>query len=350
MLRMHQHPALRRARAHFTPRGTYLNTASHGLLPRAARQALDEHTEAVTTGTFRTDQGDAPTEEARATYARLAGVEPEQVALSTHAAQLVGTIAASLPEGAQVLAPEREFASTVQPFTRRPDLTVRQAPLHELAEHVGPSTTLVTVSAVQSSDGALAPLQDLTRACADHGARLLVDTTQSAGWLPLPQVPIDYTVCSTYKWLLAPRGTALLTGTRDALAQLRPLASSWYAAEHPWQALYGTHAPPADDARRLDQAPVWGAVMALAQSLQVIEETGPAAIGSHNVARADRLRAALDLEPTGSAIVSLPVSERAAARVTRAGIATASREGRMRVSFHLYNTDQDVDRLLTALR
>ncbi len=215
---------------------------------------------------------------------------------------------------------------------------------------MGPATALVSVSAVQSSDGALAPLADLARACREHGARLLVDTTQSAGWLPLPQVPIDYTVCSTYKWLLAPRGTALLTGTREALAQLRPLAPSWYAAEHPWKSLYGAGAPPATDARRLDQAPVWGAALALAQSLRVIEETGPAVIGAHNVALADRLRTALDLEPADSAIVSLPVSERAATRVAEAGIATASRNGRMRVAFHLYNTDQDVDHLLTALR
>lgn len=346
---MHEHPAIHRARAHFTPRGTYLNTASHGLLPRTARRILDDHTEAVATGTFRPHQSDAPTEEARATYARLNGVEPDQVALSTHVSQLVGTVAASLPEGSEVLASEREFASTVQPFTRHPGLTVREVPLRELAEHVGPATALVTVSAVQSSDGALAPLQDLARACLDHGARLLVDTTQSAGWLNLPQVPIDYTVCSTYKWLLAPRGTAFLTGTREALAQLRPLASSWYASEHPWQSLYGADAPPADDARRLDQAPVWGAAMALARSLRVIEETGPAVIGSHDIALADRLRTALDMEPADSAIVSLPVSEQAAARVAEAGIATASRDGRMRVSFHLYNTDHDVDRLLTAL-
>lgn len=347
---MHEHPALHRARAHFTPRGTYLDTATHGLLPRTARQVLDEHTQALATGTFRPDQGDAPTENARATYARLTGTEPGQVALSTHVSQLVGTVAASLPEGAEVLAPEREFASAVQPFARRPDLTVREAPLHALAEHVGPSTALVTVSAVQSSDGALAPLEDLARACGDHGARLLVDTTQSAGWLPLPQVPIDYTVCSTYKWLLAPRGTAFLTGTRDALAQLRPLASSWCAAEHPWESLYGSQAPLAGEARRLDQAPVWGAAMALAQSLRVVEETGPAVIGAHDIALADRLRSALDLEPAGSAIVSLPVSQRAAARVAEAGITTSSRDGRLRVSFHLYNTDEDVDRLLTALR
>ncbi|GHD28935.1 aminotransferase class V-fold PLP-dependent enzyme [Nocardiopsis kunsanensis] len=346
---MHEHPAIHRARTHFTPRGTYLDTASHGLLPRTARQVLDAHTEAVATGTFRPDQGDIPTEEARAVYARLNGIGPDQVALSTHVSQLVGTVAASLPEGSEVLAPEREFASAVQPFARHPGLTVREAPLHELAEHVGPATTLVTVSAVQSSDGALAPLQDLARACVDHGARLLVDTTQSAGWLSLPQVPIDYTVCSTYKWLLAPRGTAFLTGTREALAQLHPLAPSWYASEHPWQALYGAGAPPAGDARRLDQAPVWGAAMALAQSLRVIEETGTAVIGAHDIALAERLRAALGLEPAGSAIVSLPVSERAAARVAEAGVATSTRNGRMRVAFHLYNTDEDVDRLLTAL-
>lgn len=347
---MHAPDALQRARAHFTPRGTYLNTATHGLLPRSARRALDTHTEAIATGTFQPPQGDAPTEQAREAYARLVGISPDRVALSTHTAQLVGTVAASLPEGAEVLAPEGEFASTVQPLARTPGVRVREAPLRELAEHVRPGTDLVAVSAVQSSDGALAPLEELSSACRDHGARLLVDTTQSAGWLPLPAVPVDYTVCSTYKWLLGPRGTAFLTGTHEALALLRPLAASWYAAEHPWESLYGAGAPPAADARRLDQAPVWGAATALAQSLQVLEEVGPAATGAHNTALADRVRTALDLEPAGSAIVSLPVSDRAALSVAEAGIATAARGGRMRVSFHLYNTEEDADTLLRALR
>ena len=65
---------------------------------------------------------------------------------------------------------------------------------------------------------------------------------------------------------------------------------------------------------------------------------------------ADGLRAALDLEPKGSAIVSLEVSPRTAERVAATGITTATRDGRMRAAFHLYNTVEDIDRLVKALR
>lgn len=72
-------------------------------------------------------------------------------------------------------------------------------------------------------------------------------------------------------------------------------------------------------------------------------------IHEHDVALADRFRAEADLKGSGSAIVSLPAPEGAAERLAEAGIKAAVRDGRLRVSFHLYNTDADVDHLLEAL-
>jgi cysteine sulfinate desulfinase/cysteine desulfurase-like protein len=63
---------------------------------------------------------------------------------------------------------------------------------------------------------------------------------------------------------------------------------------------------------------------------------------------ANRFRAGLGLEPGDSAIVSADVSG-ADAALARAGILAAARDGRLRVSFHVYNTDADVDAALEAL-
>ncbi|MDT5124730.1 MAG: hypothetical protein QOH54_374, partial [Mycobacterium sp.] len=63
---------------------------------------------------------------------------------------------------------------------------------------------------------------------------------------------------------------------------------------------------------------------------------------------ANRLRAELDLPPSDSAIVSLPITD-AADKLARAGIRASVRAGAVRVGFHLYNTDDELDGLVDAL-
>ncbi|KOX15486.1 aminotransferase class V-fold PLP-dependent enzyme [Nocardiopsis sp. NRRL B-16309] len=344
-----QRARLHAAQQQFAPQTTYLNTATHGLAPLRATRALEEHVREVASGRFSADSADPAIAAVRAAYGRITGVPAERIAIGTHVAQFAGTVAASVPAGAEVLAPAHEFASVVFPFMAREGVTVREVPLDRLPDEVGPDTALVAVSAVQSADGAIAPLEDLISACRAHGARLMVDTTQSAGWLPVPAERIDYTVCSAYKWLLGPRGAAFLTGTAEALAELAPLAPNWFAGAEPWDSLYGGPLRLSEDARRLDLAPVWAAWIGLAPALELIEEVGVQTIRAHNAALGDRLRAARDLEPTGSAIVSLPAPEGAAERVAEAGVAVAVRNGRLRASFHLYNDESDLDRLVKAL-
>ncbi|RKS08607.1 selenocysteine lyase/cysteine desulfurase [Nocardiopsis sp. Huas11] len=340
---------LHAAQQQFAPETTYLNTATHGLAPARATRALERHVREVASGRFSAGSADAVIDAARASYARLTGVPVDRIAVGTHVAQFVGTVAATVPAGAEVLVPVREFASVGFPFMAREGVTVREVPLERLPDEVGPGTAMVAVSAVQSADGAIAPLEQLITACRNHGARLLVDTTQAAGWLPVPCDRIDYTVCSTYKWLLGPRGAAFLTGTAEALAELAPLAPNWFAGAEPWNSLYGGPLRLATEARRLDLAPVWSAWLGLAPALELIEEVGVETIRAHDAALGDRLRAARDMAPTGSAIVSLPAPEGAAERVAEAGVVAAVRDGRLRASFHLYNDESDVDRLVKAL-
>ncbi|MBB6120067.1 aminotransferase class V-fold PLP-dependent enzyme [Nocardiopsis algeriensis] len=343
---------VRAARKHFSPAASYLDTATCGLLPDTAVKALRRHVRDLAEGRFSPAEADRGVERTRAAYARLVGVPTSFVAMGTHTAQFTGTVAASLPPGSQVLTAEREFSSVVHPLLARErhGVKVREVPLEHLADEVTAQTRLVAVSAVQSSDGRLAPIADLRAACTDHGARLLLDITQAAGWLPLDAGLADYTVCSTYKWLLGPRGTAFLTATGEALADLEPLAASWYASDDPWSSLYGGPLPRASGARRLDLPPVWPALAALEHSLALLEETGTAAVHEHGTALADRFRAALDLEPAGTAIVSVPAPPEAVERAAAAGVATSYRGGRLRASFHLYNTEEEADRLADLLR
>jgi len=72
-------------------------------------------------------------------------------------------------------------------------------------------------------------------------------------------------------------------------------------------------------------------------------------VEAHTVGLANRLRAELALPQQNSAIVSIPIAD-AAEKLRAAGIRASVRAGAVRVGFHLYNTEDDLDRLLTALR
>jgi selenocysteine lyase/cysteine desulfurase len=79
-------------------------------------------------------------------------------------------------------------------------------------------------------------------------------------------------------------------------------------------------------------------------------EIGITRIHDHDVGLANRLRASLDLPEGRSPIVSLVTRSDPAGDLAAAGITTASRAGRTRLSFHLSNTVDDADRAAAVLR
>ncbi|MGP3950533.1 aminotransferase class V-fold PLP-dependent enzyme [Streptomyces sp. 7N604] len=342
--------------AEFAPQTTYLNTASSGLIPARSVTAMRAAVEDAAAG--KPQEGFEAVEASRATYARLAGVPVTRVAAGASVAVYAGLIATSLPSGAEVLVADGDFSSLVNPFVVRRDLTVRSAPLEDLADAVRPSTALVAVSAAQSADGRIADLEAVRTAARAHGARTLVDASQAAGWLPLTAADFDYTVAVAFKWLMCPRGVTFLTVPED-LGGLTPVFAGWVAGEEPWDSCYGPVGQLAQSARRFDESPSPFSYVAARHSLELVEELGPETIHAHDAALADRFRtglAGLGLglghEPVpapGSPIVAVPGLGHAAERLAEAGVYVSARAGNLRAAFHLYNTSADVDRLLDVL-
>ncbi|MBT2408211.1 MULTISPECIES: aminotransferase class V-fold PLP-dependent enzyme [unclassified Streptomyces] len=347
-------PLAEATRAEFTHSTTYLNTATCAILPRSAVIAVRELAEAAGAG-IPAGFGDFDrVNRVRDAFARLVGVASQRVAVGSAVATHVGLVAASLPTGAEVLCPEGEFASVINPFVVRGDLKVRFAPLESMAEAVGGDTALVALSVVQSADGRTADLASVREAAAGSGARMLVDATQAVGWLPFDASPYAYTVTAGYKWLLGSRGASYLTVSEEAQGTLTPLHAGWVAAESMWDATYGPMPELAHGARRFDESPAFLAYHAAAASLDLLERIGIEAIHAHDTALAARYRAGLarlghDPVPGESPIVSVPGLAHRQPALLAAGIATAARAGALRASFHLYNTEADVDRLLNAL-
>jgi selenocysteine lyase/cysteine desulfurase len=332
------------------PAGTYLNTASYGLPPTPAWEALHAALDDWRGGRSSWEHWGAPGEEARASFARMVGVPVETVAIGPNVSSMIGLVAGSIREGARVLAPDVEFTSLLFPFLvqEHRGVTVRLVPAAELAGEIGPDVDVVAFSAVQMATGEVADLTAIARAAAEHAVLTVVDATQAAGWLPLAASRFDVVAAHGYKWLLSPRGTAYMAIKPALLETVAPTAAGWYAGEDPLATFFGPPLRLAESARRLDTSPAWYMWVASAPALAVLEQIGVDAIHEHDVALANRFRAGLGLEPGDSAIV-MSDAPGAAEKLAHAGIQAAVRGGRLRTSWHVYNTEEDVDRTLEVL-
>jgi kynureninase len=162
--------------------------------------------------------------------------------------------------------------------------------------------------------------------------------------MPCHAGDFDVTSCSAYKWLCHPRGTAYLTVRPEVWDRLRPVHAGWYAGESRWDAVYGPQMLLAADARRFDVSPAWLAWAGAVPAMELFAGLDPEQVRAYDAGLADALLDRLGLEPQGRAVVSLPdpCGELAAALAER-GAVVAGRAGRVRIGFHLWNDEEDVD-------
>jgi selenocysteine lyase/cysteine desulfurase len=338
--------------AAFDPAPGFLNAATMGLPPRASQEALHAGLRQWAAAQASPADYDVSVERSRELYARLVGVPVSDVAIGSQAAVTAGTVAASLPDGANVVCVDGDFTSVVFPFMAQADrgVRVRHVPLEHLADAVDASTDLVAFSMAQSSDGRTADGAAVAAAARQHGAMTFVDTTQSAGWLPIVASDYDVTVCAAYKWLCCPRGIAFSTFTPAARDRLRPVNANWYAGEPVWDSIYGPQMNLATAARRFDVSPVWLAFVGAVPSLELIDTLTPSQ-RMHGARLADALRERLGMRPEGRPVLSIDDRDgEHQRRLADAGCTVAARAGKVRIAFHLWNTEDDVELAAAALR
>ena len=327
------------AQQFWDPRPGWLNTASYGLPPRPAWNALQAALADWQVGATSWEPWDESTTRSRESFARLVGADAADVFVGSTVSAALAPVAGSLPDGATVLVPDVEFTSNVFPWEVHADrgITVLTAPADGFAAAIRPGIDVVAVSAVQSSTGAVADLPAIVAAGHEVGALVVVDATQAIGWLPLDVTGIDALVTHAYKWLMSPRGTAFGYFSAALRERCRPINAGWYAAEDVHGSYYGLPMDLATSARRFDQSPAWFGFVGAAPTLELIEQIGVKAIHEYDVGLANEFRAGLGLPPGDSAIVSVDIPG-AAERFAAAGVRAAVRDGRLRVSFHLYST------------
>lgn len=341
------------ARSHFGPHTAgYLATAALGLPPRATVEAMTADLEVWFAGDRGAPDYDRVVDACRASYARIVNAPVDTVAIAAQVSAAVSVIAADIEPGTEVIVADGDFSSMVFPFLARDDLTVRHVPVAELAATVSERTALVAYSLVQSATGERADAAAIRDAASRVGARTLCDVTQAAGVTPLDAPTLaDATVCHAYKWLCSPRGVAFLTVSHDWMRTLRPIQAGWYAGEHVWQSAYGPAINLAPNARRFDVSPAWPAWVGAEPALALLAELDMAEVGAYTAGLGDAYAAAVEVEPRGQAIVSIPDPDgRMLAAAGDRGIRITGRAGKLRASFHLYNTSDDVERLVRVVR
>jgi selenocysteine lyase/cysteine desulfurase len=340
------------AQKEFEPTDIYVNTASIGLPPRRAVEAVHAAIQIWRTGRAEAADYDSVVDRARQQFAHLVGSTADRVVIGNQVSTFTALVAAALRDGARVLTAEEDFTSVLFPFLAHADrgVHVQTVPLAHLVEAIDARVDLVAVSAVQSADGRLVPggLDALSAAAAAHGCLTYVDATQAVGWLPFHADAFDFVSCAAYKWLLSPRGTAFGVVRPERLEMLRPLYAGWYAGDDPWTSIYGPPLRLAGNARRLDISPAWLAWVGTVPALELLAEVGIPAIHRHDVGLANALRERVGLPPSDSAIVTVS-SASGLERLRAAGIRGSARAGATRLSFHVHNTEADVDAVARAL-
>ena len=355
----------------------YFNTAAVGLASRRLSETYHAVVDEWVTHGLDWPLGERAANQARWAVARLIGAATADLALIPSVSSAAGLVAAQLGvagAGENVVIGEREYSSNHFPWRQlaHKGYDVRQVPFRQggldpddVGRRVDGGTRLVAFSGVQSATGHRSDIAAISALARDVGAIVFVDASQMVGALPVaPELPhADVLVTADHKFLLnAGRGMGYCYLSRPMQERFIPINAGWRAGEDPFASFYGPDMQLSPTASRFDSSISWLAAIGNTVALDVLERFGPDAVHARNRELERGLRAALarvgwdplDLpEANRSTIVSIPLGDLEPARLVRAladdGVICSARDGALRLSVHLYNHEDDIERLVTAL-
>ena len=332
---------------------------------RAHDQAMLEYLQDKSSGLRGRDAQEAQIEAARASIARLWRVTPGDIGFVSNVAEGVSIVAESLDwnEGDSIAIDTIEYPSVVGPIAlrRRPTIRLNQV-RGDLTGAVTPGTRIIAASYVSYLTGERIDLHALRRLADQSGALLLVDFTQASGYLPIEASLADFAFSACYKWMLGITGVAIAYWNRTRQPEWSPASAGWYSFA-PGTRGYDPMPPLRPDAMRFTRGnPAHCPIYVLNSALSYLSQYDPAEIQRHvqklTTGLLERLQhvqvpVTTPADPARhGASVCIP-SARASAIVADMkdqGIYAWNGQGRIRISFHGYNTIADVDRVAAALQ
>lgn len=358
----------------WTSQRVYLNAASFGPLPSSSRTAIEE---------FNRDRSDlalvdsdltAPLAAARASAARLIGVDADEIALTPNtnvAINIAATAALQRGDGRRVIViQDGEFPANVYPWLalERSGFRIQLVNSEEeLLERVQQDdVAAASVSFVQFASGFRADLRAIGDACSRTGTLFVIDAIQGLGAVPLNarEVKADILACGGQKWLCSPWGSGFAYVRRAWITRFEPLLPGWLAFEatQDFTRLTDYRYELLGDARRFETGSLgFQDYVGLNASIELLLEIGADAIWQHirslqqpilEWANRNEVEIVSDLgEPRRSGILCIKPRDARTVfdRLQAENVRCAFREDAIRLSPHWYNTHEEIERVVELM-
>lgn len=364
-------------RAHYPilARSNYLNSCSLGALSDRAEAHLDEFRErwhAMGASAWY-EHWMGRLDLLRERVAALHGAGKTEIALLPSTSAALSVVAEAVPAGGRnrVVCTELDFPTLAYQWAVKPEveLVVLRSEdgvgidPEQFEDAVDDRTLFLATSHVFFSTGFVQDVARLAAIARRAGAWSLIDGYQGAGQVPVAvgDWGVDLYTSGPLKWLCGGPGLAYLYVREDRIAELRPRITSWFATEDQF-AFDLENFRYRDDARRFELGtPALPTVHTALGGQELLDEVGFAVVHARIRALARRLadglaaagfhlRIARD-EAHRSGIVMAAHEDPAGAvrQLERAGIIVDHRPGHVRLSPHVYNTEDEIDQAVAAL-
>lgn len=314
---------------------------------------------------------------ARTSAAELIGAAEDEIALVPNTTAGINLVAEGFPwqAGDNVVTLDDEFPANVYPWlhlesrgveTRRATTTDGQIDLGQLAALCDERTRVVSVSWVGYANGCRRDLRIISEIARQHDAIFLVDAIQGLGVFPLnvAEMNIDCLSADGHKWLLGPEGAGIAYVSRGCLDRLRPIGVGWNSVVHASNFSHIELALKPSAARYEGGSHNMAGFLALGASLELLLSLGVENIAAAVLDFTDQAVEGLQglgavirspwLPDERSGIVSFELPGRDPSSLFKycltKNVALNCRAGRLRISAHAYNDQQDLERLIDALK
>ena len=221
---------------------THLCAGGESPMLKSHRAAVEQFFADKALGEESRHRMDAKVSDCREKVGKLLGVPPDDVAFISTSSEGINLLAHGLKwrSGDNVVVCDVEFPSDVLPWTRLKDQGVEVRVVSNKNWYISPAdihsavddrTRVVAVSDVSYFTGQRLPVQELSEMVRSTNALLSIDSTHAAGVIPVQASYADVLVASCYKWLLGTHGVAIFYWNHRRLPDLEPPFLGWHSGE-----------------------------------------------------------------------------------------------------------------------
>jgi selenocysteine lyase/cysteine desulfurase len=362
-----------RSRFRIFQRKIYLNTCSQGALSDAVETGLEDYVASWHEQGSPWELWVSRYEAARTAFAQFINASPDEVAIVTSASAGINSIASALNfrERKKVVLGEFEFPTMghVWLAQRARGAEVQfvgaegnRIPAANYEKLIDRTTSIVPLTHVCFKNGFRSEVGTITQIAHHSGAQVLLDDYQDCGTRPVDvkALDLDFFVTGTLKYLLGPPGLAFLYVRQDLIATLVPTITGWFAQTNPF-AFDPRNIDLSPTARRFESgSPSVPNLYAAVPGFQMLQEVGMQDVaGQIQRLTQSLLRCALDLgirakTPADSVgplvVLQCKDSNLLVEKLAQSDIIASNRHDGLRISFHAYNTIDDVEAVAEVLK